>query len=64
VDRLVQLLRDPDDGVAKAATEALVDMRGLIPHGKPGAVRRAAGKRGPWWAPRLFRLNAGSDRET
>src|SRR5438094_10156396 len=63
VDRLVQLLRDPDDSVAKAAAMALVDMRGMIPSGQLATVRRAVAVDGPWLAPRLLRIDPGDSPE-
>ena len=64
VDRLLQLLKDPDDSVAKSAVEALVDMRGMIPSAQLATVRRSITERGPWWAPRLLRIDPGESPET
>ena len=64
VDRLVQLLRDPDESVAKSAAAALVDMRGMIPSDQLATVRRAVAAHGPWWAPRLLRIDPGESPDT
>jgi len=39
---------------------ALVDMRGMIPSGRLATVA----VHGPWWAPRLLRIDPGESPET